>query len=72
MDEPARGVRYQIRIRGLLSETVLCGFPGLDAEAQGGETVLTGTLLDRAELYGALAQIEVLGLELLEVRRGGS
>ena len=35
-------------------------------------TVLTGTLPDQAALYGALAQIEALGLELLEVRRLGS
>jgi hypothetical protein len=26
MDEPVRGVRYQIRIQGLLSETVPSGF----------------------------------------------
>jgi hypothetical protein len=37
--------------------------------AAGGDTVLTGPLPDRAALYGVLAQIEALGLELLEVRR---
>jgi hypothetical protein len=31
--------------------------------------VLTGPLPHRAALYGVLAQIEALGLELLEVRR---
>jgi hypothetical protein len=31
--------------------------------------VLTGSLADQAALYGLLAQIEALGLELLEVRR---
>jgi hypothetical protein len=31
--------------------------------------VLTGPLPDRAALYGVLAEIEALGLELLEVRR---
>ena len=36
--------------------------------AQGSETVLTG-VLDRAALYGVLAEIESLGLDLLEVRR---
>ena len=44
-------------------------FPGLQAQACGGDTVLTGPLPDRAALYGVLAQIEALGLELLEVRR---
>jgi hypothetical protein len=31
--------------------------------------VLAGALADQAALYGVLAQIEALGLELLEVRR---
>ena len=35
----------------------------------GYQTVLTGTLADQAALYGVLAEIEALGLELLEVRR---
>jgi len=31
--------------------------------------MLTGTLADQAALYGVIAQIEALGLELIEVRR---
>jgi hypothetical protein len=38
------------------------------SELQGSETVLTGVLKDRAALFGVLAQIEALGLDLLEVR----
>ena len=40
---------------------------------QGADTVLTG-LLDHSALHGALAQIEALGLDLVEVRQfpGGS
>jgi len=37
---------------------------------QGTHTVLTG-LLDRSALYGVLAEIEALGLDLLEVRQLG-
>jgi len=33
----------------------------------GADTVLTG-LLDRSALYGVLAEIEALGLDLVEVR----
>jgi hypothetical protein len=58
-----------LSVRGLLSETLLAAFPTLSAEAQGTETALTGTLADQAALYGVLAQIEPLGLELIEVRR---
>jgi epsilon-lactone hydrolase len=62
-------VQYEIVVRGLLSETLLAAFPTLSAEAQGTETALTGTLADQAALYGVLAQLEPLGLELIEVRR---
>ena len=71
MDEPTKLVCYEIRVRGLLSGMLLGAFPDLRAQAQGTETVLTGSLADQAALYGLLAQIEALGLELLEVRRTG-
>ena len=61
--------RYRIRIRGVLSETLLVAFPGLEAERESGETVLAGPLRDQAALYGVLAEIEALGLELVEVRQ---
>jgi hypothetical protein len=38
------------------------------AQRRGTDTVLTG-LLDQAALYGVLAEIEALGLDLLEVRQ---
>ena len=61
--------RYRIRVRGRLGETIRSAFPALQARASGGDTVLTGPLSDRAALHGVLAEIEALGLELLEVRR---
>ena len=61
--------RYRIRVRGHLGQTICSAFPALQARASGGDTVLTGPLCDRAALYGVLAEIEALGLELLEVRR---
>jgi monoterpene epsilon-lactone hydrolase len=60
---------YEIRVRGLLSETVLHAFPTLHADARGTETVLVGAIPDQAALHGVLGQIEALGLVLLEVRR---
>jgi hypothetical protein len=35
---------------------------------KGGDTVLTGPVADRSALFGVLAQIEALGLDLVEVR----
>jgi hypothetical protein len=59
--------RYAIRIHGHLGATVLSAFPALVPQWHGADTVLTG-LLDRSALYGVLAEIEALGLDLVEVR----
>ena len=67
MNQPAESLYYEIRIRGLLGDTLLGAFPGLHAEVQEGVTVLAGSLPDQSALYGVLAQIEQLGLELLGV-----
>jgi hypothetical protein len=67
--EDTKAVRYEIRVRGTLSETLAEAFPSLDRQAKAGQTVLIGALPDQAALFGVLAQIEALGLELLEVRR---
>jgi hypothetical protein len=37
-------------------------------ELKADETVLTGLLEDRSAVFGVLAQIEALGLELVELR----
>ena len=67
MDTP-QGL-YAIRIRGRLGVTALSAFPSMVPELKGSETVLTGVLADRAALFGVVAQIEALGLELLELRQ---
>jgi hypothetical protein len=59
---------YTIRINGHLGATLLSAFPAMAARADGQCTVLTG-LLDRSALYGVLAEIEALSLDLLEVRQ---
>ena len=66
---PRLPASYQIRIRGHLGKLTLRAFPALRAQAQDGDTLLTGPLADQAALYGVLGQIEALRLELLEVRR---
>ena len=61
--------RYEIRVRGRLGEMICLAFPDLQARPDGGDTVLAGMLADQAALYGVLAEIEALALELIEVRR---
>jgi len=60
---------YAIRIKGRLGATALSAFPSMVSDLRGSETVLTGLLEDRSALFGVIAQIEALGLELLEVRQ---
>jgi hypothetical protein len=60
---------YAIRIKGRLGPTALSAFPSMVCELKGSETVLTGVLEDRSSLFGVVAQIEALGLELLELRQ---
>ena len=60
--------RYQIRVRGVLGDLLLSAFSDLRSRVQGGDTVLSGALADQAALFGVLTQIELLGLELVEVR----
>src|SRR5689334_22430190 len=59
---------YMIRINGQLGATTLSAFPALALQRHGGHTVLTG-LVDQSALYGVLAEIEALGLDLLEIRK---
>ena len=59
---------YAIQIHGHLGATLLSAFPALVPERRGAHTVLTG-LLDRSALYGVLAEIEALDLDLLEFRK---
>jgi hypothetical protein len=65
MDPPP--ALYTIRINGHLGAMMLSAFPAMAPQRHGAETVLTGSL-DRSALYGVLADIEALGLDLLEVR----
>jgi hypothetical protein len=60
--------RYRIRIHGHLGATALSAFPAMASQHHGADTVLTGRL-DRSALYGVLAEIEALGLDLVEVRQ---
>jgi hypothetical protein len=58
---------YTIRLSGHLGATMLSAFPAMQPQLRDSETVLTG-VLDRSALYGVLAEIDALGLDLLEVR----
>jgi hypothetical protein len=60
---------YEIRIKGRLSDSLCGAFEDFTASVKPAETVMRGELRDQAELHGVLDQIQLLGLELIEVRR---
>jgi hypothetical protein len=58
---------YEITIRGRLGDPLLAAFDGLTARSTPVQTILSGELPDQAALYGVVARIESLGLELLDI-----
>ena len=59
---------YLIRVDGHLGAMALSLFAGMTPQHKGAHTVLTGWL-DQSALYGVIAEMEALGLVLLEVRQ---
>ena len=61
---------YEIRFKGYLSSHRAQMFQGLEmVQGPGGETVLTGPVIDQAALHGILSKIRDLGVPLLSVKR---
>ena len=61
--------RYEIRVKGRVSEETAFAFDGLSVDVRPVETVLHGEITDQAALHGVLDRVADLGLELIEVRR---
>jgi hypothetical protein len=59
---------YEFRVRGHLGAKMLRAFPAFAARTRGEDTLLTGYLPDQAAVYGLIARLEALGLELVEFR----
>jgi len=60
-------VGYQIVIRGELGEPLVGPLEGMAVEVAGDESVLTGDLVDQAQLQGALSSLTALGVEIISV-----
>ena len=64
---PAEPMVYQI-IRGRLDAQWADWFGGMTvAPAEGGDTLLTGAVVDQAALHGLLRQVRDLGMTLISV-----
>jgi hypothetical protein len=68
---PAMGgaATYRIVVRGELDPRYASLFNGMQMEGLDGKTVVTGSVIDQAQLHGYLARFEELGLDLLAVKQ---
>jgi hypothetical protein len=64
-----RGARYTIVVRGELDARFAYLFKGMQMNQVEGTTVLTGDVIDQAQLHGYIERFEELGLELLSVEQ---
>src|SRR4051794_18840958 len=60
---------YEVRVTGLVPDTVLSGLGDVEIATQEMRTVLSGRFPDQAALYGFLYRLRTLGLDVVEVRR---
>jgi hypothetical protein len=60
-------VRYRVVVRGRLGEHLAGAFGPLDIDSQPGQTTLTGTFADQAQLHGLLDRLRDLGIHLISI-----
>lgn len=69
-DKLDRPMVYQIRVKGHLGPQWTDWFGGLAVTLEeGGDTILTGPVVDQAALHGLLRKVRDLGLQLISVTR---
>ncbi|MDD7942497.1 hypothetical protein PHK61_29195 [Actinomycetospora lutea] len=60
--------RYELRIKGRLSEEVSQDFEEFVVHEAPPETVMYGEIIDDAHLHGVLARLQALGLQVTALR----
>ncbi|HEX7431638.1 MAG TPA: hypothetical protein VF293_05550 [Candidatus Limnocylindrales bacterium] len=65
--EPSQPTAYQIRITGQLGSRWADWFEGLTITLEGGDTLITGPVVDQAALHGLLKRVRDLGMPLVSV-----
>ena len=65
--EPSQPVAYQVRVTGQLGSRWADWFEGLTITVDGGDTLITGPVVDQAALHGVLKRVRDLGMPLVSV-----
>ena len=60
-------MRYRVVVRGRLGEHLASAFGHLELSSRPGQTALTGTFADQAQLHGLLDRLRDLGIHLISV-----
>jgi hypothetical protein len=66
--DSSQPMAYQIRITGQLGSRWADWFEGLTITLDGGDTLITGPVVDQAALHGLLKRVRALGMPLVSVR----
>ena len=61
--------RFEIRVRGRLSERVRAAFPGMDVVEVPAQTVISGWSRDEDEVHGVLDRIQSPGLQVVSLEQ---
>jgi hypothetical protein len=67
MENGGGPTRYEIVVRGRLSERSGAAFEAMTIRSGGGLTTLSGDILDQSHLYGVINGLRDLGIELVSV-----
>ena len=59
--------RYRIVVRGRVDEHLAAAFAAIEVESHAGQSFLTGTFVDQAQLHGLLDRLRDLGIQLISV-----
>ena len=59
---------YKIVVKGELTKRFGWAFAEMNMEAKGGQTIITGQVVDQSHLHGILDRISGLGLQLVSVQ----